>query len=680
MLANIEIEEDCRPIAMPLPIPEVQVLRSRPEVDIDHAEIAPNQVQASRMILPLSQLIENHTKDVAMAVVEFERDKIQTIVNFLDQSLKERLTITEERNRVLAILSRITSSTLIFPQRYELRGIKTPTKKFDIWSLGCLFYEVLSRKPPYYQYKSEVQIIAALTRKEMPKRPGSIDDNDAQKDEYDWDDDIEEDYDAIDDQAWSLIIKCCAPEPEARPDIANVQELVVDMKIQEDRPAVKDAPGADILKSRVNPKINLTLVEELFDRVKEKLASRAKNESPDFVDRHSTFVVHLWAVVFARSAMAGCQRFPVHWGGDPMSTSGFGYWAHDIGGFEGKPDPGLYKGWFAFGSLSSHSRLHGSGSYRVPWIIDTSGSCDPILRHFISLKLSLMPYLYGAAISTHRTGTPMMRPLFFEFPEDRTSWTIDEAYMLGVNLYVAPVFSDSDLDPMGSGGYSPAGSSFAPEASGKKTEAEGRQSTTNEKASVQVYIPPGDWFSLLTGQFLTGALWSIQHHTYDFLPLLLCPGCAIALSGSVPIDFYFNENSAWKLRDLDQTKIEERAWSSDGEWKSRGGEYNCLRRVTVVINASRCGSEALDLKLVVLDSRDDRLGGSCAELHVWEKEKGKICVEVVNGELKGQWKVVCVDKEAGVAQTVASPNQKPKVGNENDADIQGHSSFVGYAL
>ncbi|KXN92522.1 Alpha-xylosidase [Leucoagaricus sp. SymC.cos] len=209
--------------------------------------------------------------------------------------------------------------------------------------------------------------------------------------------------------------------------------------------------------------------------------------TPILTKLHSTFVVHLWAVVFARSAMAGCQRFPVHWGGDPMSTyeamvetlrgslslgtSGFGYWVYDIGGFEGKLDPGLYKGWFAFGSLSSHSRLHGSGSYRVPWIIDTSGSCDPILRHFISLKLSLMPYLYGAAISTHRTGTPMMRPLFFEFPEDRTSWTIDEAYMLGINLYVAPVFSDSDLDPMGSGGYSPAGSSFAPEASGKKTEA-----------------------------------------------------------------------------------------------------------------------------------------------------------------------------------------------------------------
>ena len=107
------------------------------------------------------------------------------------------------------------------------------------------------------------------------------------------------------------------------------------------------------------------------------------------------------AVLFARSATAGGQQFPVHWGGDCESTfdsmaeslrgglslaaSGFGYWSHDIGGFEGTPDPAVFKRWVAFGLLSSHSRLHGSGSYRVPWAFDEEAV--DVLRHFTQLKL-----------------------------------------------------------------------------------------------------------------------------------------------------------------------------------------------------------------------------------------------------------------------------------------------------
>ena len=113
------------------------------------------------------------------------------------------------------------------------------------------------------------------------------------------------------------------------------------------------------------------------------------------------------AVLFARSATAGGQQFPVHWGGDCESTfesmaeslrgglslaaSGFGYWSHDIGGFEGTPDPAVFKRWIAFGLLSSHCRLHGSGSYRVPWAFDEEAV--DVLRHFTRLKLRLMPYL-----------------------------------------------------------------------------------------------------------------------------------------------------------------------------------------------------------------------------------------------------------------------------------------------
>src|SRR5690606_31946354 len=102
------------------------------------------------------------------------------------------------------------------------------------------------------------------------------------------------------------------------------------------------------------------------------------------------------AVLFARSATAGSQQFPVHWGGDCEATyesmadslrgglslamSGFGFWSHDIGGFENTATPDLYKRWTAFGLLSSHSRLHGNISYRVPWLFDEEAV--EVMRHF----------------------------------------------------------------------------------------------------------------------------------------------------------------------------------------------------------------------------------------------------------------------------------------------------------
>lgn len=361
----------------------------------------------------------------------------------------------------------------------------------------------------------------------------------------------------------------------------------------------------------------------------------------------------------------------------------------DIGGFEGKPDPGLYKRWFAFGALSSHSRLHGSGSYRVrssppslaplllthvplakvPWVIDPTGSSDAILRHFISLKLSLMPYLYATAISTHRTGTPMMRPLFFEFPEDKTAWTIDEAYMLGEDLYVAPVFSGTDSDPIGSGGFSAAGSSFSPDSnttSNATSEEESKPSAlVHGKASIQVYIPPGDWFSLLAGEFYTGPCWSTQEHSYTSIPLFLRPGSAIVFSGGAPVDFYFDELGAWKLKELGETEVEDRAWKSDGEWRACGAQYDYANKITVVVNTSRppaTGVEgqkaALDIMLHVPDSQGDRLGENSADIRVQEVGDGKVRAEIVRGDVRGAWRVVRVGKDTGVVQKVTKEGQK----------------------
>jgi alpha-D-xyloside xylohydrolase len=209
------------------------------------------------------------------------------------------------------------------------------------------------------------------------------------------------------------------------------------------------------------------------------------------------------AVVFARSATAGGQQFPVHWGGDCESTfvamaeslrgglslasSGFGYWSHDIGGFEGTPNPAVFKRWLAFGLLSSHSRLHGSGSYRVPWAYDDEAV--EVLRHFTRLKLSLMPYLATTAEEAHRDGVPMMRPMVVEFPDDPTAAYLDRQYMLGPDVLVAPVMS-----------------------------ADGE---------VTFYVPAGTWTHLVTGEQIIGPAWVTQKHDFDSLPVLARPGSVI---------------------------------------------------------------------------------------------------------------------------------------------------------
>ncbi len=209
------------------------------------------------------------------------------------------------------------------------------------------------------------------------------------------------------------------------------------------------------------------------------------------------------AVLFARSATVGGQQFPVHWGGDCFSTfeamgeslrgglslaySGFGYWSHDIGGFEGTPDPAVFKRWLAFGLLSSHSRLHGSSSYRVPWAFDDEAV--DVTRLFTRLKLSLMPYLAGAARDAYEAGTPMARPMLLEFPEDPSTATIETQYMLGGSLLVAPVFT-----------------------------ADG---------TVTYYVPEGTWTHLLDGHQVTGPRWVTERYGFDSLPLLVRPGTVL---------------------------------------------------------------------------------------------------------------------------------------------------------
>jgi len=201
------------------------------------------------------------------------------------------------------------------------------------------------------------------------------------------------------------------------------------------------------------------------------------------------------AAVFARSATAGGQQFPVHWGGDcyadyesmaeslrgglSLGLSGFGFWSHDIGGFENTAPSHVFKRWLQFGLLSSHSRLHGSKSYRVPW--DYDQEAVDVTRKFTKLKSSLMPYLYNTAVQAHELGIPSMRAMVLEFHGDPAVEQLDRQYMLGDSLLVAPVFT--------------------------------------EEGEVTYYLPAGKWNHLLTGETVEGGVWRTE--TYDFMSLPL---------------------------------------------------------------------------------------------------------------------------------------------------------------
>lgn len=211
------------------------------------------------------------------------------------------------------------------------------------------------------------------------------------------------------------------------------------------------------------------------------------------------------AVLFARSATAGGQQFPVHWGGDCWSDyesmeesirgglslmmSGFGFWAHDIGGFEQTSTADVYKRWVAFGLLSSHSRLHGSSSYRVPWLYDDEAV--DVVRFFTRLKASLMPYIYKTAVETSRTGIPTMRSMVMEYTEDRTCAYLDKQYMLGDNLLVAPVF--------------------------------------NDRSQAEFYLPKGRWTNFFTGEETCGGTWITRDCGYLDIPLMVKENSIVAI-------------------------------------------------------------------------------------------------------------------------------------------------------
>jgi alpha-D-xyloside xylohydrolase len=232
-------------------------------------------------------------------------------------------------------------------------------------------------------------------------------------------------------------------------------------------------------------------------------------------------------VVFARSATAGGQKFPVHWGGDcwsdfesmseslrgglSLTMSGFGFWSHDIGGFEDTSTPDVYKRWVAFGLMSSHSRLHGSSSYRVPWAYDEEAV--EVARFFTKLKASLMPYLYGNAVETNKTGIPTMRSMVLEFQDDPACQYLDKQYMLGGSLLIAPVLSEESMG--------------------------------------EFYVPQGSWTNFLTGEKVAGGRWVREHHGYLSIPCLVRENSIIAV-GAVDTkpEYDYAEDVTFKIYEL----------------------------------------------------------------------------------------------------------------------------------
>ena len=283
------------------------------------------------------------------------------------------------------------------------------------------------------------------------------------------------------------------------------------------------------------------------------------------------------ALVFARSATTGGQQFPVHWGGDSTATfesmaeslrgglslglSGFGFWSHDIGGFEQTASADVYKRWAAFGLLSSHSRLHGSSSYRVPWNYDEEAVS--VLSKFTKLKCSLMPYLFRAAIQAHEQGTPMLRAMMLEFPNDPACDYLDLQYMLGDSLLVAPVFSHDGC--------------------------------------VSYYVPEGHWTNLLNGNVIEGPRWVREIHDFLSLPLLVRPNSVIPTGSRIdrPDYDYSDGVTLWVYQLEDGKNVKVEIPSLDGKVETT---FNIQREGKAIHIQRQGSSKAWNVNLVGIHS------------------------------------------------------------------------------
>ena len=237
------------------------------------------------------------------------------------------------------------------------------------------------------------------------------------------------------------------------------------------------------------------------------------------------------AVLFARSAFTGSQKFPVHWGGDcwanypsmaeslrgglSFALSGFSYWSHDISGFEQGATPDIFKRWAQFGLLSSHSRYHGNSEYKVPW--QYGDEAVEVSRSFAKMKNTLMPYIWRNAVESHKTGVPMMRPMVLEFMEDLNTHSLDRQYLFGDSILVAPIF--------------------------------------NEEGNAKYYTPAGTWTNFLTNDKVEGGKWHDEVHSYHTLPMMVRENTVLPVSANDKVaDYDYTDALTFHLFEVTNTK------------------------------------------------------------------------------------------------------------------------------
>ncbi|MDT0642072.1 glycoside hydrolase family 31 protein [Zunongwangia sp. F363] len=234
-----------------------------------------------------------------------------------------------------------------------------------------------------------------------------------------------------------------------------------------------------------------------------------------------------YTLIWARSTWAGSQRYPLHWGGDAATTnsamaatlrgglslgiSGFSFWSHDVGGFVTKAPEDLYRRWTPFGMLSSHVRSHGAPPTE-PWEYSDSFLKD--FRNADNMRYQLMPYIYAQAKESSEKGLPMMRALFVEFPNDAGSWLIDDEYLLGSSILVAPLFE--------------------------------------EVTKRDVYLPEGQWID-----YQTGKVYESGWHTIESGEI---PIIALVKNGTVIPHIKLAQST----QDMDWSKLDLKVYAAEG--------------------------------------------------------------------------------------------------------------------